>query len=116
MGVLLVLVGSCGTEVAEPQASRTFVQANLAGGWTDGAEVRGMDDAVAALVSVIATLPSEPDAIFLNEACESHAVHVADALGPTWQWFFVRTWPGHSDCFPAPDSAAGRFGNAVLVP
>jgi endonuclease/exonuclease/phosphatase family metal-dependent hydrolase len=93
-----------------------YLQANIAGGRADGAEVRGMDDVVAALADRIAALAVPPGAIFLNEACESHGTHLARRLGPRWRAFFVQAWPGMSYCFPAPGQTLGRYGNAVLVP
>ena len=101
----------------EPEHGPTlvFAEANLAGGWADGAEVNGVDDVVSSLVAHLRLLGREPTAVFLNEACESHAVGAATLLGPTWRAFFVQAWDGHSDCFPAPGSPEGRAGNAVLV-
>jgi endonuclease/exonuclease/phosphatase family metal-dependent hydrolase len=68
-----------------------------------------------ALAAAVAQQPGPVGAVFLNEACESHAVDVARRLGLDWHAHFVRAWDGHSDCFPAPGAAEGRFGNAVLV-
>lgn len=92
-----------------------YLQSNLAGGWADGAEARGIDDVVASLADHIAALATPPRAVFLNEACESHGVQLAARLGPDWRAFFVQAWPGHSDCFPAPGATEGRYGNAVVV-
>ena len=100
---------------ADLSGSMSFVQANLAGGYADGARAHGVDDVVLALVDRVGRLPQPPVAVFLNEVCESHAAHVAARLGTRWRAFFVASWPGHSDCYPAPGTAAGRFGNAVLV-
>jgi endonuclease/exonuclease/phosphatase family metal-dependent hydrolase len=92
-----------------------YLQANISGGWADGAEARGVDDVVTALADRVAHLTVPPRAIFLNEACESHGEQLAARLGGNWTAFFVQAWPGHSDCFPAEGQTEGRYGNAVLV-
>lgn len=113
--VLVLLVGFAGCVPASGATPRstTYLQANLAGGWADGAERKGVDDVVVALVG--AARATGADAVFLNEACESHAIAAAVALGGEWDVVFVQAWDGHSDCFPARGSSVGRFGNAVLV-
>ena len=118
--VVLVLVACAPASSVEHGAAALdpttgLVQANLAGGWADGAELSGSDDVVVALAAAIGTLPTAPAAVFLNEACRSHATDLAARLGPGWQAHFVRAWDGHSDCFPAPGDRQGLAGNALLV-
>jgi endonuclease/exonuclease/phosphatase family metal-dependent hydrolase len=112
-------LAACGGAPAEPADAGAgavwLVQANIAGGWADGAEASGVDDVTVALERVVRGVEDRPLAVFVNEACESHASHLATRLGRGWQAFFVRTWDGHSDCFPAPGATEGRFGNAVVV-
>jgi hypothetical protein len=111
--LLLVLAGCGRSAAADVSGGTPYLQANLAGGYAEGAEELGRDDVVGALVAVIER--EDPEAVFLNEACESHAEQTALALGTGWTWHFVPAWPGESSCYPVTGSTAARFGNAVLV-
>lgn len=118
---LVVLLAACTapstatSTTPSDEPALVLVQANLAGGWADGAELTGSDDVVVALAEALAALPTAPSAVFLNEACKSHASDLASRLGSEWHAHFVRAWDGHSDCYPAPGEAEGLAGNALLV-
>src|SRR4051794_26612261 len=100
--VALALTAGCAPSASAAgvgaRSRQSFVQVNLAGGYADGARAHGVDDVVLTLVRKIRDLPRSPAAVFLNEACEKHAVDVATLLGDGWRAFFVPSWPGHSDC------------------
>lgn len=113
LAAVAALVAGCAPADGSTRPAATYVQVNLAGGWADGAERDGADGVTIAVVDLVRDAGAT--VVFLNEACESHAAHAAARLGPAWRAFFVRTWDGHSDCFPAPGAGSGRFGNAVLV-